>query len=212
MSYVFKVSKYVTKAITANAYKNDGATVVYGGNVVSGDRVVTNTLGRTVVGYHTSRHGSKVPSPRSNAQIAAGATIPTFKPLSSGNFAQQTKGRYIIRGYTAYLANVATNVLTYGSHLVARRSIHKNERLRTTFVSAFSWTAPTGNNASNNPQSTTTYSYTESNQNSLAYSPNTDGFDGNDNAARPTRAIPGELVMLTGSPTPSQLDYPEKTG
>lgn len=214
MAYAFTNSKYVAKAVAANGYKNDGATVVYGGAVTSGDRVVTNTPGMTTVGYHSGRHGSKVPSAHTSTEIGNGTyTRGTFKALAAGDFATQVPGRYIMRRYTQYLANVATNALTFGSHLVARRSIHKLERLRTTFLSARTWTAPSGNNASGDPKSTTTYTYTESDQNNLLYSPNTGGFDGTDNAARPTLAVPGELVYIQGNPNaPKQADYPEKTG
>jgi hypothetical protein len=214
MSRPFTNSKYVEKAVAANAYKNDGATVVYGGAVVSGDRVVTSTPGMTTVGYHSARHGSKVPSAHTSTEIGNGTyRRGTFKALAAGNYATLTEGRFIIRRYTQYLANVATNVLTFGSHLVARKSIHKLVRLRTTFVSARTWTAPSGDNASGDPKSTTTYTYTESDQNNLLFSPNTGGYDGADDAATPTRAVPGELVYIQGNAqSPYMDDYDAKTG
>ncbi len=118
------------------------------------------------------------------------------KIVSAGNFATMTKGRYIIRKVTSTIAGVAnTTLLTGASDFGERQSINKIESVRNTFLHALTWTS--------DKDGQPTYSFTK-----------TDSLDNfaQDDAARPSLAVPGELVYRTGSPSVTLADYSEKTG
>jgi hypothetical protein len=124
--------------------------------------------------------------------------------LVSGRFASMTAGEYLIRGYTlgGGSSPVSVSLATYGSDFGIRRSIHKLEHMRTrrvaTAIRAGNWNIYTG-------QFTTAPVVADD-------APTW----GTDEAATPTRAIPGELVyrhsgMPDGTYGPVQKDYPAKT-
>lgn len=175
-----------TKAITANAIKNNGATVFYGGNVPSTSRVVTNVLGLTAAGYRSGKHGSVVPN-----SVSYGV----YPVNNTGNFAKMTVGKYVTMKQATELAGLATTKLLFGANADVRLSINKVESMRTSFLSGWSFSASSEAGAR--------VSYTYSNKN-LSF--------GNDDAARPTRAIPGELTYNKGASTPTNDDYKAKTG
>lgn len=122
--------------------------------------------------------------------------------LVNGRFASMTAGTYIIRGYSMTPASESVGVATYGNDFGIRRSIHKLEHMRTrrvaTAIRAGNWNIYTG---------------TFSTDPTVADDAPTWGTD---EAANPTRAIPGELVyrhsgMPDGTYGPVQKDYPAKT-
>lgn len=116
------------------------------------------------------------------------------KSVSDGTFAVLTKAKYVIRKVTTTLAGVAnTAILSGASDFGNRVAIKKIESVRTTFLSSLSWTA--------NKDGMPTYTFTKS-QKHTAYA--------NDHAARPTLAVPGELVYVVGN-TPQLKDYAAKT-
>lgn len=175
-----------TKAIEENAIKNNGATVLYGGNVPSNATRVTNVIGMTAVGYHSGKHGSVVPN-----DVDSGI----YPVNNAANFAKMVPGKYIAMKQTTELAGSATNVLLFGDNAGGHRSIHKIEEMRTSKLSAWSVATTSEGGAR------TTYTYSNLNL----------GFN-EDNAARPTRAVPGELTYQKGSNTPVNDDYKPRTG
>lgn len=177
--------------------RNKGATVVMGGNVDSNNVTVAPSL--KTMGIHTGKNGSVVPTPETNATIAAGGHLKgTFRAIS-GDFAKMTGGRYIMMRYTNYVANNAQTLLNTGAAgNSGHKSINYKQKFRTLKQSAAGWNYVTG-------RFLTTPVVT------------LEDF-GNDDAGTPTRAIPGEFVITNyGLATkgalavPSRLDYPAKT-
>ena len=118
------------------------------------------------------------------------------KANASGSFAVMTPGKYVTRKIAEELAGVANTVLLFGSSDYGRRSIHVKTNRRSYQIT--DWSYITGA-----AQGVTT---------------SNDDF-GDDHAATPTRAIPGELVYTdhaipkTGAlAVPLQDDYKPKTG
>ena len=115
------------------------------------------------------------------------------KALSSGVLGGMVKAKYVIMRYTSELATVAnTTLMSGGMNLGLRRSINSNLTARAAFVSAFTITAGDGQ----------TVSYTVVSTNTTFAA---------DNAATPTRAVPGEFVYKVGGQIPVQKDYPART-
>lgn len=206
----------ITKAITANAYKNNSATVVYGGNVPSNSTVVTNAPGLTVVGFRGGKVGSSVPEAHTDANIAGGTyRRGTYKPYSAGNYGLQVAGQYVMMGQSTHLAGVANTTLQSCANNGFRIGVKRVRGIRTSWTSAWSWTAPSGTNAHGENTLKVTYTATKATHN---YSNdgtvgNTNEF-GSDAEAAPTRAVPGEFTYAEGKGggLPTQRDYPAVVG
>lgn len=94
---------YTIKCVSANAVKDNGATVMWGGNVPSDSKVVTNVIGRTTVGFHPF-YGSNV------------GTISGFnKPSSATPFNVMTVGKYVVIRMCTQLNSVANTILNFGA-------------------------------------------------------------------------------------------------
>ena len=122
--------------------------------------------------------------------------------LVDGRFASMTAATWIIKGYTMTRAEISGTFYAYCINPVNKRSIHKVEAIRTervaTAIRAGYWDIYSGS---------WTTEPTVANDISDA---------GTDEAATPTRAIPGELVYrVAGQPDGTngitQADYPAKT-
>lgn len=118
------------------------------------------------------------------------------KALSGGTFAYNNE-RPIAKKTTDILAGVAEDFLVSGAAVPSlRRSIHKIESVRTrkltTAIRENRYSEFTGEFDAGYPEVSV------------------DSF-GADNAANPTRTVPGELVYRDGSPLPVQDDYKAKT-
>lgn len=120
----------------------------------------------------------------------------TDKALSAGTFAYNNQSP-VAKRVTTSLAGVANDVLQSGAADPAqRRSIHYIQNIRTskiaTAIRAGDWDEYNGEWL--NPVATS--------NDVLA----------NDDAAHPTREVPGELVFKSGAANPTQTDYSKKTG
>jgi hypothetical protein len=181
------------KAISANAVRNNGGTVVYG-NSASNPKGFTNVLGRTTVGYNRNggAFNTAVPAASSTAQQASKLYYKNVKKgLSSGNYAKMLSRKFVITGVTRDIAGIADlSKLVFGTWATPEQPIHKKENTYTRQVRAVTFSYVTG-------QPTTTPVVTN------------DGF-GNDVAARPTRAVPGRLTITIGSKVrdPQRSNYP----
>ena len=113
------------------------------------------------------------------------------KALTAGTLAKMTAGAYVMRRVTTTLAGVANTTLLTGASDFGRRSIHKTQTVYVTKLSAYNFF-------------TGAATYADSN-----YTPT-------DDAATPTRAIPGEFTITPHGNTTDvsnmNKDYPAKTG
>jgi hypothetical protein len=172
-------------AVTASSTNNNGGSVVNGGSTTLLESV---DLGYSDVGVFAS---SVVDGPN------------TDKALSAGTFAYDNQ-RPVAKRVTETISGVSNTVLQSGaSRPELRRSIHKLEvlttRRLTTAIRAGKWNIFKGAFLNNQNQSV---------DNPVVA---TDTL-ASDDAATPTRAVPGELVYKTAAPAPVQDDYKAKTG
>jgi hypothetical protein len=181
-----------TTAKGSGVKKNNGGTIAYGGNVSASGPL--SQVGFTTLNFENRFGGSKIPNAETDETIAAGTgTTGLYKPFSSGTYAYQVAGKYLIRGYTTTISGVANTVLQSGaSDFGTRKSIMKIEQFRRTHEATWNWI--TGQPSTKTAE--TDYA----------------GQSGTtDHAARPTRAIPGEFVIMETGTTPSYKDYSKKT-
>lgn len=114
--------------------------------------------------------------------------------LSSGIYNAQRAGKYVMKKVTTELAGLTkTTLRSGGADFGQRRPIHFIESIRTTFLHSWTWTS----NSEGHPTYTGVKTTTLNNF-------------GTDDAARPSRLVPGELVYKTGRPLPVQDDYKPK--
>lgn len=187
-------AKGAIEAKPSGAYKDNSATVMYGGNANTTSGPVTQVLDHTTMGYHSGKCGGVPQVPATDATIAAGGeTSPTFKPFSGGTFAYQAANNYVIPGVSQTISGAASSVLKFCSMPKLRKSIHKREQVRTLRQS--SWNLVTGAAATNTVE--------------VHYA----GVSGiTDHAARPSRAVPGELTIMETGNSATDSDYSAKTG
>jgi hypothetical protein len=178
-----------TVAVAGAAVKNDGGTATYA-NAAAGSRV-TNSPDFLQMAPKKPKVGSKVAGPETAATIAAGTDSKgVVAANTAGAYADMRVGEYIIRGYTLKIANIAfANGVFVGADWGQRRTPVPKESQRTIHIT--DWSYITG--------AATIAGYTN------------DSF-GNDDAARPTRTVPGELVYMETGKIPTQDNYKPTTG
>lgn len=207
----------LTKGNTSNPYKNNGGSVVMGGNANLSSGPITNVPSvANIVGFG-ARASSTVPGAVTNAQISQHSSVPvtkaSYKTYSAGEYARMRPGYYLARTYTNVLAGVANTTFNCpGSDSGFRDAIHKPSRVRSTKLTGFTWASPSGNNVHGEPKQSVAYTFTESDQNlNLGGTIGTPNSLGPDDAANPTRALPGEFAFIQDGKTVSQKDYPART-
>jgi hypothetical protein len=107
--------------------------------------------------------------------------------------------QFLIRHVASKVNNVSNTVLLFGSDRAGRRAINplvKTHRYHITSIDYKTGIATKGGNAGD------VSNYVKMDGTTAA----------SDDAANPTRAIPGELVYMYGALTPKQDDYKAKTG
>lgn len=171
-----------SKAVSANDLADNGATVLRGGNIDS-SKTVTNAPGSSILGAGRG----KLNTPIEDSQVG------TTTAWSTGAFATLPEGIYVVKGgnVTTSLAGVAYTGLASAGNPVQQRSI--NSRLTINTVLIDSWDYATG-----------VPTFNSSN-------PATSDFDVG-SYADPTRAIPGNLVIIDDGITPTVVAYQPKTG
>ena len=180
-----------TQAVTSGGAKNNGGTMKKAGsaNTTTGPITAVRTLMDDAV---TTPYGSQVTL--SSGSAGSSGNLGTASAFT--NFAyQMVPGRYIMRKNTQYVNGSASTLLTScASDVGIRRSIPGLETTRV-YGSGYltSWDYETG-------------AITKG-----ANAGQTASF-GQDHAARPSRATPGELVYKTGAKLPVQDDYKPRTG
>lgn len=185
-----KTIKNMVKAITANAYKDNGATVVMGGaanttsSSPSGPAVTQVMLSKIIYGQ--------------NARKALGSVVP-LATATSGTDAAQAGGywaklnQFIIRGgrITTALAGVANTKMGFGMNARVnnyKTCIHSKTTRVTMHITSWNYVTGAATKGSNT----------------------TDNFRADD-AATPSMAVPGEFAYLIKVSGPTQADYPART-
>ena len=178
-----------TTAKAGQPVRNNGATVPRGGAIVSGGPV-TSAPDNLTQGYTSKGVGG------TSVISQTGANIGTLKAVSANGFARtMTPGHFVMMRY-GFIAGAASGFLNSGAADFGRRSIHYKETRRSYHIT--SWHYETG---------------------VATKGADTNDSFGTDDAARPTRAIPGELtftdrgIASSGSlAVPLNDDYDAKTG
>lgn len=178
-----------TTAKAGQPVRNNGGVIPRGGAITSGGPI-TSAPDNLTQGYRSAGVGGTSPISKT------GSNIGTQKAVSSKNFAYTMEaGKYVMFGY-GFVGGTASTFLNSGAADFGRRSIHYKTNRRSYHIT--SWDYVTG--AATKGADTN------------------DNFN-NDDAATPTRAIPGELVYtdhgMAKSGTlavPLATDYSAKTG
>lgn len=179
-------------AVTRTSTVNNGGTAM---NVGSSSTVLDNrSLGRDDQGAF----GSKVVS---------NAVVDYANPaLSGGTFAYNNAEPIAVRLTDTLAGSVSNTFLrSGGSDLGSRRSIHRQEKVRTTrtttAIRAGYWNIYSG---------TWTTTPTTAVDNFWDISNDTTSSTSTDEAATPSRSTPGELTYKLGQPAPVSVDYSAK--
>jgi len=175
---------YWDKAVSANPTRDNGATVLMGGNIDSSP-VVTNAPAQAVTGA-----GKKQPT-----GVYESAYTGATNANSSGTFAVLAPGHYVMKGggVTSQLAGVAYTGLRGAGNQNQIRGIHTLLTRKTVLITSWDYATGVATPAGGNPSS--------------------DDFDINGSYAIPTRAVPGNVITLpTGRETPTTTALPAKTG
>lgn len=176
------------KIISGSVQKNNGSTILNGGNVASTVDTNALTLAETTVSDQTG--GPKIISNQTK-KILSGGTFKSTQPMVDGVYIGRTYGNMEIAG-------TASNLLKSGSD-VTRRSYHtafRQEAVGITDVSAFTGTV--------------TYDAGKQGSGVQFIDPATGSQI--DFEAFPTDAVPGELVYMVKGIDPTQANYEKRTG
>ena len=181
----------IQAAVSGNAYKNNGGVVKKAGNTNTTTGPITATRSLMEDAKKT-QYGSKVVL--SSGSTGSSGNLGTANAMTTFAY-PMVAGRYIMKKNTPYVNGVASTLLTSCASNSVGRS--KNPALlETTRVlgSGYltSWDYETG-------------AITKGANAGAAAS------FGNDHAARPTNAVPGELQYKTGAKVPVQDDYKPRT-
>ena len=182
--------------------RNNGATIVYGGNI-DNSGTVTNAPSTTIFGKSKTHKGHNLPVQRTGANIGTQTAL-----LPGGTFAfNMVGGRVIGKRMTTIINERQVNTIllsgsSFGNNPAGARgrrpSIHYVETTRALGVNT--WNYVTGDISKGGTAG-----------NAVAYIDPVGGGNAADSAARPTKAIPGELILHHGGSTPLQDDYNAKT-
>lgn len=182
-----------SSAVTRTSTVNNGGTAI---NVGSSSTILDN---RALGANNQTVFGSTVVS---------NAVVDYADPaLSSGTFAYSNNRPTAVKLTTTLAGSVSNTFLRSGaSDLGSRRSIHRQEKVRTTrtttAIRAGYWNIYTG---------TWSTTPTTAVDNFWDIANDTTSSTSTDQAATPTRSIPGELTYKLGQPSPVSVDYPAKT-
>jgi len=198
--------KVTTQAVTSGDPRDNGATVVYGGNI-DNSNTVTNAPGFEHIGFRSGISGTS-PKESTGTKWTSGVQAAN----SSGTFAYVMEaGKFIGKRLSTEIGGVSNDVLQSGGGTQGpRSSIHWTDSAvqlgewATTSIDYFTGTITKGNNDGNS------YTFID---------PATGSATTGDSAATPTRAIPGKLVVTDSGlahsgdlAVPLQTTYQPKTG
>ncbi len=180
------------RAAKGSGVKNNGGTVLYGGNINTTLNNVTQALGLTVVGFRSGANGS----------ILSPAFVPTAGTYGircttnavSGDYGKMTAGKYIMIRFTSQIAGTASSLLNSGAADFGRLPYPGNvsDRIRTQRILLNGgWNYVTGKLA-------------------LGFGRNDFG-DVLTHESFPTRAVPGRILYRTSGVSFTSQNYQAKT-
>jgi hypothetical protein len=178
------------KAITANPLRDNGATVLMGGAIDSSP-TVTSAPDTAITGAGKKQPTGVVQSAYTGATIAN----------SSGTFAKQTAGNYIVKGgnITTTLAGVAYRGLRGAGNQNQIRGIHTLLTRKTVLIDSWNYATGAATFNAGNPSSDD-FGAAALAQSGTAH-------------AIPTRAVPGNVVITDfDGLEPTATALPAKTG
>lgn len=177
-----------TRAISANAEKNNGATLLHAGN--HDGQNITKNLTLATNAHHPDFSARVVlaVSPTSSGNLG------TIKPLSAGVFGRMEAGQYVAKIIGTRVAQTDDTFLRSGAAETAHRtSLHYGRGNHRYHITDWSYTTGAATKGGNAGVSFTYH----------------DPIAGSAIAKEPfpNNAVPGELVYFDGSPNPVQDDY-----
>lgn len=186
------------KAITANVQRDACTTIFGAGNFTAGN--ITNNLSQIA---NNAGATEAPPKPSlATGSVGSSGNVGTALALSTGTFAYDAPAnKWIMKRVTTQLSGVSKTQLLSGASDFDTGVPRNPAPLETTRrYNIASWIYPSG------------WAVYGASRGAVVSYPNGVGGTASDNAARPTRAIPGEFTyMLTGK-TPTNADYAPRTG
>lgn len=161
--------------------KNNGGVILYGGNIPSTSKTTAITL------------RNNIDTAKTNSRLIPANVAHMKKPLSAGVYGKMEAGKYVVRGNCTRLAQSSNSVLNNGASSFFRMPIKFSESARRLNITA--WNAVTGA-ATKGGNAGDSYNFG-----------NIDSGTFIDQAAHPSRSVPGEFVYLVTGATPTYDDY-----
>jgi len=205
--------------ITNSTSGNGSAATVNTGRALGAGNSSSETLSNLALGTKVGTFTNRVRIP-TNVLLRGGPTgiLASATNYPSQNFGTMTPGSYVMKLVTSTLASVSNTFLQSGaSYMSGRRAIHKLETVRTAHVTAAVragyWNIVTGKWSTSPVASEDAYTPSANNLYSAMDQQAGRGATSGtlDDAASPTAAIPGELIIHWGSGQPSNKDYSART-
>jgi len=185
---------YTTTAKSGQPVRNNGGVVPRGGNIQT-NSPITSAPDNLTQGYRSAGVGGTSPFTQTTANMGA------IKAVSANAFARtMTSGQYVMMRY-GFIAGTASDFLNGAGNAIHRRSINSKTNRRSYHITSFQLTK-------------------NGTAGAFVVNKNADSNDSfnNDDAATPTRAIPGELtytdhgIAKSGAlAVPLNDDYKAKT-
>ena len=168
-----------TKVVSGNVIKDNTGSILNAGNVPSTATTTAVTIRNVIVDQERQNKVFEAVSPSTSGNLG------TLQVIDGREFAHFEKGSYIGMIIGTKIAGSGDTSMQGGFSEQIKRPIARTESDRR--INITSWNAVTG-----------AATYGGNRGASVSF--------GTDDAARPTRAVPGELAFLVGG-TPSQLNY-----
>jgi hypothetical protein len=182
-----------TQAVTSGAARNNGGTVKKAGNAntTTGPITVSRTLIDDAI---RNRYGARVAL--SSGSTGSSGNVGTFNAITTFAY-DMVAGRYIMKKATPFVNGVASTLLTTGASDFSGGPKGNPPLLETARALGSGYL--------------TSWDYETGAITKGANAGGTMSF-GNDHAARPSDATPGELQYKTGAKLPVEDDYQPRTG
>lgn len=185
------------KAIEANAQR-DASTTIFGAGELA------TSIANVLTKLENSAGSVQAPPKPSLATGVVGSSgnVGTAKALSAGTFAYDTPAnKWVMKRVTTTLSGVSkTQLLSGASDFDTGVPRNPAPLEGTKQYDVTGWVFPSG---------AARYG---SNRGAAVTFPDGVGGTASDNAARPTRALPGEFTVLVNGKTPTNYDYKPRTG
>lgn len=180
--------------LSGSTVRHNGGTVLKAGNVASTSRTKDLSMITTL---HKTVYASKANETNANSGLAT-------RPLSGGDYAKMTKGRFIAKYLTGdYLAGLANTAISKMARDPNSRTIHKNQKARRLHIT--SWNAVTGA-ATKGGSAGASYNFIDPEV--------AGGVTASAESGSPANewSVNGELVYMAGGKVPTTTSYSVRKG